>query len=114
MMLSICIPTYNVFLQELVNELTQQINRDQLDAEIVIIDDFSQEKYKIENRKCESTTHYIELPENIGRAKIRNRFLYVAKGDHLLFLDCDSAIIRADFLKTYCDSIIKERLKMYL
>ena len=108
-MLSVCIPTYNVFLQELVNELTLQINRDQLDAEIVILDDFSQEKYKIENRKCGSTTHYIELPENIGRAKIRNRFLDVAKGDYLLFLDCDSAIIHTDFLKTYCEHISAEK-----
>lgn len=109
MMLSVCIPTYNVFLKDLVGELLVQINRDKLAAEIIIIDDFSEEKYKIENRKFNPSTQYIELPENIGRAKIRNRFLDYAKGDHLLFLDCDSAIIRADFLKTYCDSITTEK-----
>jgi len=111
-MLSVCIPTYNVFLKDLVGELLVQINRDKLAAEIVIIDDFSEEKYKVENRIYCSNTQYIELPENIGRAKIRNRFLDVAKGEYLLFLDCDSAIIRTDFLKPYCDTISLEKPKV--
>ena len=112
MMLSVCIPTYNVFLNDLVGELLLQVNNDQLAAEIIIIDDFSKNKYKIENRKFISTTQYIELPKNIGRAKIRNRFLDYAKGDYLLFLDCDSAIIRTNFLKTYCDNISSEKPKV--
>lgn len=105
-MLSICIPTFNVYLNELVEPLLMQIERDQLNAEIVVIDDCSAEKYTVENRKIGEKILFVELPENIGRAKIRNRFLDFAKGDYLLFLDCDSAIIEQDFLKSYF-SIIK-------
>lgn len=102
MMLSICIPTYNVNLKEIVESLSHQIKQDDLCAELIVIDDFSDESFRIENRKNCHAIQYIELPENIGRSKIRNRFLEYVKGDFLLFLDCDSAIIKDDFLKTYC------------
>ncbi|MBL4705212.1 MAG: glycosyltransferase, partial [Flavobacteriales bacterium] len=48
------------------------------------------------------------LPENIGRAKIRNLFLKHARHDYLLFLDCDSLIEKKDFLATYLKLIKKE------
>ena len=55
---------------------------DQLDVpvEIVAIDD-SSIVYKEENRKALNNTNhrYIELPNNIGRAAIRNKLATIAK-----------------------------------
>ncbi len=42
-----------------------------------------------------------ELPENIGRSKIRNRLADDAKYNTLLFLDCDSACENNQFLSLY-------------
>jgi hypothetical protein len=44
---------------------------------------------------------YEELPQNVGRARIRNRLAQRARGDYLLFLDGDSGLIRPDFLSIY-------------
>ncbi len=41
------------------------------------------------------------MPSNLGRSIIRNRLAEASTNPYLLFLDCDSSIIRNDFLKTY-------------
>lgn len=70
--------------------------------EIILIDDASQENFQEINRilECERVS-YIQLKENIGRAKIRNLFLKYVKNEFLLFLDCDSQIINDDYLNNY-------------
>ena len=100
MKLSICIPVYNQEVRALVDALQKEIQSDALDAEIILIDDASQEKYKNLNASL-SVNHNIHLPKNIGRAAIRNLFLEYAKGDFLLFLDCDAIIDDQDFIKNY-------------
>jgi len=52
---------------------------------------------KINENVCRKEI-YIQLDNNIGRAKIRNLFLKYAKYDYLLFLDCDTFIISDDFV----------------
>ena len=100
MKLSICIPVYNQEVRALVNALQKEIQSDALDAEIILIDDASEEKYKNLNAAL-SVNQNIHLPKNIGRAAIRNLFLEYAKGEFLLFLDCDSCIINERFLNNY-------------
>ena len=101
-MISFCIPTYNYDVSSLVIELDRQASLQDFPYEIILIDDFSEE-CKEENSKLIKITsvQYIELDQNIGRARVRNLFLNYARFGYLLFLDCDSEIISDDFVKGY-------------
>lgn len=100
-MISICIPAYNFNVTGLVSELFTQAKLLNVPYEIIIIDDCSHPNFKELNRSvCEKHT-YIELPENIGRSKIRNLFLSYAQYNYLLFLDCDSIVASPNFLLNY-------------
>ncbi|MEQ1798418.1 MAG: glycosyltransferase, partial [Lacibacter sp.] len=107
-MLSICIPQYNFNINPLVKSLTDQITHLKTNIEIIIIDDCSTIKYPIEINP-EIVTKHITLTENIGRARIRNLFINIAEHDYMLFLDCDSLIIKDDFLTQYLDEIAKKK-----
>lgn len=101
-MISVCIPVFNFDITALVEELSKQCEALEVPTEIIVIDDCS-EVFKSENQKATQNLNYIELPENIGRSKIRNLFLEYAKYDYLLFLDCDSLVVRNDFLSKYLE-----------
>lgn len=105
-MISVCIPIYNFNVTELVSKLSSQVNKLDVPAEIILIDDCSNEEYKKLNESICSQHHYIQLNKNIGRSAIRNRFLEYAKYDYLLFLDCDSLVISDSFFKKYLDAIL--------
>jgi hypothetical protein len=106
-MISVCIPVFNFNITALVDELSKQSSELNVPTEIIIIDDCS-EFFKSENKKAAQALKYIELPENIGRSKIRNLFLEYAKYEYLLFLDCDSLVVRNDFLSKYLEVLKKE------
>jgi cellulose synthase/poly-beta-1,6-N-acetylglucosamine synthase-like glycosyltransferase len=102
MKLSICIPVYNFDVRELVFDLKKEIENNKIDAEIILIDDASEENFKIINSELQKEVQtFICLENNIGRARIRNLFLDFAKGDYFLFLDCDGKILSDTFLSTY-------------
>lgn len=104
-MISICIPIYNFDATNLIDELDRQIKQLPYLGEIVIIDDASDNSFKKLNEKCCSKHRYIELPQNVGRASIRNLFLEYAQFEYLLFLDCDSLITQPDFVNNYLVAI---------
>lgn len=106
-MITICIPVYNFNISSLINELSNQKQLASVQIEIILIDDCSDDFYKTINKQACKNHTYIELPENIGRAKIRNLFLTHATFEYLLFLDCDSLITSPSFLSKYLE-IIKE------
>ncbi|WP_379966798.1 glycosyltransferase family 2 protein [Epilithonimonas sp. UC225_85] len=109
MKLSICIPVYNFDVNQLVSDLQNQIDSDQLDAEIILIDDASIKEIIDRNKNLENkVSRFIFLDHNIGRSKIRNLFLKFSESEYLLFLDCDGKIISKNFLKNYSD-FIKEK-----
>ncbi len=108
-MLSICIPIYNFDVTELVDMLSSQLKNIEETADIVLIDDCSELHYKQVNQKVRQLHKYIELEQNIGRAKIRNLFLKYTTADYLLFLDCDSKIVTNNFIQNYIDSINKNK-----
>lgn len=89
-MLSICIPIYNRDMRDTVRRLAEQAAQAGIEYEIVCIDDCSESTYKEGNRALHGMCRYVELEQNIGRARIRNLFLQYARYDYLLFLDCDS------------------------
>ncbi|WP_407403920.1 glycosyltransferase family 2 protein [Chryseobacterium sp.] len=106
MKLSICIPIYNFDVRKLVFDLKKEIDRNALDAEIILVDDASNDKFKNFNQELKSEVEvFIFLDKNIGRARIRNLFLNYAKGDYLLFLDCDGKVINANFITNYLQLI---------
>lgn len=111
-MLSICIPVFNLEIAELYSALQAQIDSSQKEIEIVVIDDGSKEAFKIANRKTCVESTYIELPENVGRAKIRNLFLKHTKYDNLLFLDCDSKITDINYLQNYIKLLNKKTIQV--
>ena len=102
MKISILIPIFNFDVKELVKELDLQCkNTPNLsDYEILLFDDASVSKY--ENAQLvDDKIKYKELTTNQGRSKIRNLLAKEALFDAVLFLDCDSAIQKADFIKAY-------------
>jgi len=105
-MLTVCIPIYNYDCRELINNLHEQGLQLTVPFEILAINDGSAEEYKelYKNFYFESF-RYIELRQNIGRARIRNLLAKEAKFNNLLFLDCDVKIISDDYLKKYIEQI---------
>ncbi len=104
-MISICIPVYNFKVDALVKELYAQTRHLGVPSEIILIDDGSEEIYREYNKKTCNYVKYIQLDKNIGWTAIRNLFLKYVAYDHLLFLDCDSLIIRDNFLAKYLSAI---------
>lgn len=105
-MLSILIPTYNYDCLELVEVLYQQAKSLSFPVEILVADDASSEEIKRNNRKINRLDNckYIELKENVGRAKIRNFLALKAQYELLLFIDSDAGIINDNFLIDYITS----------
>ncbi len=105
-MLSICIPVYNCFVSSLTECLNKQGEELGTAFEIILIDDFSESEFKLENRKLSKlgSVIYIELEKNLGRSAIRNLFLKYARFHFMLFLDCDSQITNNQFIKCYIEN----------
>lgn len=61
MMLSICIPIYNFDVNRLIKSLSKEIIGNNLKAEIVLIDDASDEKFKTINEEECNKFKYIQL-----------------------------------------------------
>lgn len=105
-MISVCIPVYQIDVSRLVEVVRNQLEKSD---EIILIDDCSAEKIQANNRKLRGDQiSYIQLEQNVGRAKIRNLFLKYAKNTQLLFLDCDSLVIQNDFIQRYKEAINKK------
>ena len=54
MKLSVCIPVYNIEVFDLVSALRTEIQQANLDAEIILIDDASENNIQLINSKCEA------------------------------------------------------------
>lgn len=105
-MLSILIPIYNRNVLELVSKLAEQCKKNKILYEIHCLDDKSRESIRLKNRGLDGmfSVNYVELTENVGRSKIRNRLAKMARYDWLLFLDGDTGIIKRTFIKTYLEA----------
>ncbi len=102
-MISVCIPVYNCDVCELVKELISQLKKTEVEGEVIVIDDASNDNYKVLNKTLLDLEYakYIELEKNIGRSAIRNLFIKYAKFDYLLFLDCDTKLLYDSFISNY-------------
>lgn len=104
-MLSVCIPIYEHDVRGLVQELARQAEAWDREAELVLIDDASSATIRALNAPVCKEHVYIELEDNLGRARVRNLFPRYARYDHLLYLDCDSLIPSSDFLSSYGEAL---------
>ena len=106
-MLSILIPVYNQNVVSLVKSVKDQCEKLDIQYQIMVFDDLSNEETRKQNIELghEFGVNYLELSENIGRARIRNRLARMARFKHLLFIDGDSGIVRDDYIKRYLDQI---------
>jgi glycosyltransferase involved in cell wall biosynthesis len=102
-MLSILIPVYNFHIIELVEDLNFQAKQAKIDFEIIVIDDASEENYKIKNRKIRNIrgVKYYEERENLGRSRIRNKLTDISSFPYLLFVDCDSKVHNKNYIQKY-------------
>lgn len=103
--LSLLLPSYNNKCYTVVECLQKQAAAmEGLEYEIIVADDGSRDQVSvISNLRINELPHcrYIRRQENVGRAAIRNFLASEAKGEWLLFLDSDVAIVRNDFLCRY-------------
>jgi glycosyltransferase involved in cell wall biosynthesis len=102
-MLSILIPIYNFNVVDFAKDLSNQASLCNIDFEILCYDDGSTAEFKSINSKLATIQGvvYTELPQNMGRSKIRNLLAENSKYDYLLFLDCDSKTNTNEFIKKY-------------
>ena len=102
-MLSVLIPVYNHNVVELVTELNNQCKKAEINYEIILADDASDNDFFKQYKRLEELPKIkvFRLGKNIGRSKIRNYLASESSGSHLLFLDCDAKIIRSKFIAKY-------------
>lgn len=106
-MISVLIPVYNQKVVKLVKDVKDQCESLDIQYQILVFDDLSEPQYKKENHELghEFGVNYLEMSENLGRAKIRNKLARMARFKHLIFIDGDSGIVRKDYIKNYLDQI---------
>ena len=90
-MLSVCIPVYRYDARPLVSELLRQTGQLEQTVELLVYDDASPDDgdWGRADLRRQAGIRYVELPDNHGRAAIRNRMAREARYDNLLFLDVD-------------------------
>lgn len=114
-MVSVLIPIYNTDVRAFVKEVKIQLEKNQVDGEILCLDDGSTEEFKHLNQEISNFPYvqYKELNVNIGRSKIRNLLAQTAKHPWLLFVDCDSGISHPDFLANYLEHAKNPKTILY-
>ena len=100
-MISVLIPIYNFNVAKLVKDLHAQLTYANVVFEIILGDDASEQQYNNEKLTELQYVTYFSLPENIGRAKIRNLLVEKANYPYLLFMDCDASISSSLYINNY-------------
>jgi cellulose synthase/poly-beta-1,6-N-acetylglucosamine synthase-like glycosyltransferase len=102
-MLSILVPVYNFDVNALARELKRQCDGCAIEYEIFLCDDASHESERRMNGGILSLDNvkFKQLEKNHGRARIRNLMAAESRYDNLLFMDCDSEVVKDDYIKSY-------------
>jgi len=100
-MISVLIPIYNFNVAKLVKDLHAQLMYANVEFEIILGDDASTETHSNEKLINLQGVTCFSLPENIGRAKMRNLLVEKANYPFLLFMDCDAAVLSASYINNY-------------
>lgn len=110
--LSILIPIYNYDVRPLVRCLHEQAQHLSIPYEIRLLDDASQPDFQALHSDLRDLPQvvYAVLPENVGRARIRNLLAAQAAYDFLLFMDGDMMPTGSDFLQQYAAQLHPQQL----
>lgn len=111
--LSILIPVYNYNATSLVKALNAQLQKTGKEGEIILLDDGSDKFTLTDNPSLQNIPSVLlyRNEKNEGRMLARQKLSGLARYEYLLFLDCDSEIIKDDFLAAYFD-LIKENISL--
>lgn len=105
-MLSVLIPTYNYDCRKLITSIQSQCAECCSEYELLVYDDGSRSNISALLNNIQLPCTKIKLlKNNIGRAAIRNMLAKEAKGDWLLFIDCDAQIISQQFISNYLNHL---------
>ncbi len=106
-MISVIVPTLNSAKITIENVAKiQSLCQQEIDIEIIIVDDGSEEEeFKKLKIIRSSNISIIRHSSNMGRANARNSGAKVAQGKYLLFVDCDCYPKTETFLKAHIDTI---------
>lgn len=106
-MISVLIPVYNVTIVALVKELHEQLICSKITFEIIALDDFSKNQYRLENSEINdlSFTHLEYSSKNHGRTQTRHLLSSKAKYEWLLFLDADVMPKKSNYIQNYINLI---------
>lgn len=106
-MLSILIPVYQYDVSPLVQRLHRQAQELNIPWEIVCLDDGSDQFWRHRNQSIRrlSGVRYEEAQANMGRSRVRNQLAALASYPFLQFMDCDSGVVRSDFLSKYVNCL---------
>ncbi|MBP5412748.1 MAG: glycosyltransferase family 2 protein [Bacteroidales bacterium] len=110
-MLSILIPIYNYDARELVRSLHNQATEANIEFEILLLDDASENTdLRTNNQVLKNIPNVtlLELPTKAGRSVARNFLAGQAKYPYLLFLDCDSEPVDNQYIQRYIPFCNKE------
>ncbi len=109
---SILIPVYNFNITSLVNALATQLIKAGKEAEIILLDDGSDLSVVSDNQLLQNipAVSFHRNEKNEGRMASRQKLSRLARYEYFLFLDCDSEIIKEDFLSTYFDLVEKDMI----
>ncbi|MCK5815597.1 MAG: glycosyltransferase family 2 protein [Flavobacteriaceae bacterium] len=105
-MISVLIPLYNYDIQLLINNLKKQFKTIKSDWEIIISDDASESKFRVQNlayieKINKPNIILFQQKINIGNGPNRNFLIEKANFDWLLFLDADVLPVNNNFLSVY-------------
>jgi hypothetical protein len=108
-MISVLIPIYNFNVAKLVKDLHAQLLYANVVFEIILGDDASTDSHNNAKLTDLQGVSYFSLPENIGRAKMRNLLVEKANYPFLLFMDCDAAVSSALYINNYIVEISRNK-----
>ncbi len=102
-MLSICIPVYNFYVTELVHSLQEEAETLNIEYEILISDNASDENFRKENSLLSTllNVRYLQSEVNLGRTGNRNSLFETAQYPYILFMDCDSKVSKKNYIKDF-------------
>jgi glycosyltransferase involved in cell wall biosynthesis len=111
--LSVLIPVYNYNVTSLVQALSAQLVKTGKVAEIILLDDGSSCETMLVSQSLQNipSVRSYRNEKNEGRMLARQKLSGLARNEYLLFLDCDSEIIKDDFLAVYFD-LIKQDINL--
>ncbi|GAA4292389.1 glycosyltransferase family 2 protein [Aestuariibaculum suncheonense] len=106
-MLSILIPTYNYNVYPLVFSLVQQLSIQNISYEVIVLDDGSQNHYRLQNEKINNFNFckFLINKNNLGLSSTRNLLIKASKYNYVLFIDGDSVIFDSNYIKNYIQAI---------